>query len=170
MVRLSGNASTALPAMSVTVGSIVFVGQVTIISLFVIYICFHCNINNSHVFRYNRINFINFHYVFVAGESAVEAYSCILHMFVSSFVVPSIYYHSLNVTTWGRNCNTIFDVLTSKMPKADRLKHVFVCVWGGFCFNKIGTSNMIEKIVIYGPSFSRTWALNSDSHNVPSAH
>ena len=70
---------TALPAMSVTVGSIIFVGQVTIISLFVI--CFHCNINNSHVFWYNRINFINFHYVFVAGESAVEAYSCILHMF-----------------------------------------------------------------------------------------
>ena len=58
---------------------IVFVGQVTIISLFVI--CFHCNINNSHVFWYNRINFINFHYVFLAGESAVEAYSCILHMF-----------------------------------------------------------------------------------------
>ena len=28
---------------------------------------------------------------------------------------------------------------------------------------------MIEKIVIYGPSFSRTWALNSASHNVPSA-
>ena len=79
MVRLSGNASTALPAMSVTVGSIAFVGQVTIISLFVI--LFHCNINNSHVFWYNRINFINFHYVFVAGESAVEAYSCILHMF-----------------------------------------------------------------------------------------
>ena len=90
MVRLSGNASTALPAMSVTVSSIVFVGQVTIISLFVIF--FHCNINNSHVFWYNRINFINFHYVFVAGESAVEAYSCILHMFFFSFVVPNIYY------------------------------------------------------------------------------
>ena len=82
MVRLSGNASTALPAMSVTIGSIVFVGQVTIISLFVIF--FHCNINNSHVFCYNRINLINF-YVFVAGESAVEAYSCILHMFFSFF-------------------------------------------------------------------------------------
>ena len=25
---------------------------------------------------------------------------------------------------------------------------------------------MIEKIVIYGPSFSRTWALNCASHNV----
>ena len=30
-------------------------------------------------------------------------------------------------------------------------------------------SNMIEKIVIYGPSFPRTCALNSVSHNVPSA-
>ena len=56
VVRLSGNASTVLPAMSVTVGSIVFVGQVTIISLFVIF--FHCSINNSHVFWDNRINFI----------------------------------------------------------------------------------------------------------------
>ena len=28
--------------------------------------------------------------------------------------------HTLNVTTSGRNCNTIFDVLTSKMPNADR--------------------------------------------------
>ena len=45
---------------------------------------------------------------------------------------------SLNVTKSGRNCNTIFDVLTSKMPNADRPKHAFVC--GGFCFNKIGTS------------------------------
>ena len=35
---------------------------------------------------------------------------------------------SLNVTTSGRNCNTIFDVLTSKMPNADRSKHEFVCV------------------------------------------
>ena len=80
MVRLSGNASTALPAMSVTIGSIVFVGQVTIISLFVIF--FHYSINNSHVFWYNRINFIHFYYVFVAGESVVEAYSCILHVFL----------------------------------------------------------------------------------------
>ena len=45
---------------------------------------------------------------------------------------------SLNVTTSGRNCNTIFDVLTSKMPNADQSKHAFVCV--GFCFSKIGTS------------------------------
>ena len=36
--------------------------------------------------------------------------------------------YSLNVTTSGRNCNTIFDVLTSKMPNADRSKHAFVCV------------------------------------------
>ena len=35
---------------------------------------------------------------------------------------------TLNVTTSGRNCNTIFDVLTSKMPNADRSKHAFVCV------------------------------------------
>ena len=41
----------------------------------------------------------------------------------------------------GRNCNIIFDVLTSKIPNADRSKHAFVCVcvWGG-CFSKIGTS------------------------------
>ena len=38
-------------------------------------------------------------------------------------------YESLNVTTSGRNCNTIFDVLTSKMPNADRSKHAFVCMW-----------------------------------------
>ena len=37
-------------------------------------------------------------------------------------------YQTLNVTTSGRNCNTIFDVLTSKMPNADRSKHAFVCV------------------------------------------
>ena len=36
---------------------------------------------------------------------------------------------SLNVMTSGRNCNTIFDVLTSKMPNADRSKHAF----GGVC-------------------------------------
>ena len=35
----------------------------------------------------------------------------------------------LNVTTSGHNCNTIFDVLTSKMPNADRSKYAFVCVW-----------------------------------------
>ena len=44
--------------------------------------------------------------------------------------VPSILF-TLNVTTSGRNCNTIFDVLTSKMPNADRSKHAFVCVCGG---------------------------------------
>ena len=38
------------------------------------------------------------------------------------------YCKSLNVTTSGRNCNTIFDVLTSKMPNADRSKHAFVYV------------------------------------------
>ena len=48
---------------------------------------------------------------------------------------------SLNVTTSGRNCNTIFDVLTSKMPNADRSKHAFVCVFGGGgCYKKFGTS------------------------------
>ena len=31
--------------------------------------------------------------------------------------------------TSGRNCNTIFDVPTSKMPNADRSKHAFVSVW-----------------------------------------
>ena len=107
MVRLSGNASTVLPAMSVTVGSgsIVFVGQVIIISLFVIF--FHCSINNSHVFWYNqgrskliegpwynRINFINFHYVFVAGELAVEAYSCIQTHACFSFVCLFLYYRT----------------------------------------------------------------------------
>ena len=35
---------------------------------------------------------------------------------------------SLNVTTSGRNCNIIFDVLTSKMPNVDGSKHAFVCV------------------------------------------
>ena len=34
---------------------------------------------------------------------------------------------SINVTTSGRNCNTMFDVLTSKMPNADRSKHAIVC-------------------------------------------
>ena len=44
--------------------------------------------------------------------------------------------HTLNVTTSGRNCNTIFDVLTSKIPNADRSKHAFVCVCvgGGILF------------------------------------
>ena len=46
--------------------------------------------------------------------------------------------YTLNVTTSGRNCNTKFDVLTSKMPNTDRSKHAVVC--GGLCFNKIGTS------------------------------
>ena len=36
---------------------------------------------------------------------------------------------TLNVTTSGRNRITIFDVLTSKMPNADQLKHTFVCMW-----------------------------------------
>ena len=38
---------------------------------------------------------------------------------------------SLDVTTSGRNCNTIFDVLTSRMPNADRPKHTCVCVCVG---------------------------------------
>ena len=42
-----------------------------------------------------------------------------------------IQFESLNVTTSGRNCNTIFDVLMSEMPNADRSKHAFVCVCGG---------------------------------------
>ena len=83
-------------------------------------------------------------------------------------------FHSLNVTTSGRNCNTIFDDLTSKMPNADRSNtRLCVCVGGGGLFQYIQNIkiNMIEKIVIYGPSFPRTWALNSASHNVnvPSA-
>ena len=73
--------------------------------------------------------------------------------------------HSLNVTTSGRNCNTIFDVLTSKMPNADRSKHAFVCVcvWGGdFVLIKSEHQNEYDReIVIYGPSFPRTWAINS---------
>ena len=76
----------------------------------------------------------------------------------------------LNVTTSGRNhgnCNTIFDVLTSKTPNADRSKHAVVCVWGDFVLiNRNIKINMVEKIVIYGPSFPRTWALDSASHNV----
>ena len=44
-------------------------------------------------------------------------------------------------------------------------------IWRGilFKYNRNIKINMIEKIVIYGPSFPRTWALNSASHNVPSA-
>ena len=61
--------------------------------------------------------------------------------------------HSSNVTTSGRNCNTIFDVLTSKMPNADRSKHAFVCVGDFVLINRNIKINMIEKIVIYGPSF-----------------
>ena len=76
---------------------------------------------------------------------------------------------TLNVTTSGRNCNTIFDVLTSKMPNADRSKHAFVCVGDFVLIKSEFQINMIEKIVIYGLSFSRTLALNSASHNVPSA-
>ena len=34
-----------------------------------------------------------------------------------------------NVTTSGRNCNKILDVLTSKTPNTARLKHAFVCAW-----------------------------------------
>ena len=36
---------------------------------------------------------------------------------------------TLNVMTSGRNCNTIFDVPTSKLPNADRSEHAFY-VWG----------------------------------------
>ena len=80
---------------------------------------------------------------------------------------PATKVYTYNVTTSGRNCNTIFDVLTSKMPNADRQKHVFV--WGDFVLiNRNIKMNMIEKIVIYGPSFPRTLALNSASYNVPS--
>ena len=51
---------------------------------------------------------------------------------------------SLNVTTSGRNCNTIFDVLTSKMPNADRSKHVFVCV-GDFVLIKSELQNKYDR-------------------------
>ena len=61
MVRLSGNASTALPAMYVTVGSIVFVGLVTIISIFVIF--FHCNINNSRTAELHEGYLVSVHRV-----------------------------------------------------------------------------------------------------------
>ena len=51
---------------------------------------------------------------------------------------------SLNVTTSGRNCNTIFDVLTSKMPNAVRLKHAFVCV-GDFFLIKSELQNKYDR-------------------------
>ena len=76
--------------------------------------------------------------------------------------------HTLNVTTSGRNCNTIFEVLTSNMPNADRSKHAIVFVWDFVLINRNIKINMKEKIVIYGPSFPRTWPLNSASYNVPS--
>ena len=53
--------------------------------------------------------------------------------------------HSLNVTTSGRNCNTIFDVLTSKMPNADRSKHAFVCGGGGFVLIKSEHQNKYDR-------------------------
>ena len=51
---------------------------------------------------------------------------------------------SLNVTTSGRNCNTKFDVLTSKMPNADRPKHAFVCV-GDFVLIKSEHQNKYDR-------------------------
>ena len=75
---------------------------------------------------------------------------------------------TLDVTMSGSNCNTIFDVLTSKMPNADQSKQAFVC-GGDFVLIKSELQNEYDKILIYGPSFSRTWVLNSASHNVPSA-
>ena len=51
-------------------------------------------------------------------------------MYVLLFGVLNSNKLSLNVTTSGRNCNTIFDVLTSKMPNADRSNYyAFVCMW-----------------------------------------
>ena len=55
----------------------------------------------------------------------------------------SFYMYSLNVTTSGRNCNKIFDVLTSKMPNADRSKHAFVCV-GDFVLIKLELQNKYD--------------------------
>ena len=51
---------------------------------------------------------------------------------------------SLNVTTSGRNCNTIFDVLTSKMSNADRSKHASVCVCN-FVLIKLEHQNKYER-------------------------
>ena len=51
--------------------------------------------------------------------------------------------YSLNVTTSGRNCNTIFDVLTSKMPNADRPKYAFM--WGDFVLIKPEHENKYDK-------------------------
>ena len=50
---------------------------------------------------------------------------------------------SLNVTTSGRNCNTIFDVLTSKTPNADRSKHAFV--YGGLVLIKSELQNKYDR-------------------------
>ena len=57
-----------------------------------------------------------------------------------------IYYdlYTLNVTMSGRNCNTIFDVLTSKMPNADRSKHTFVC-GGDFVLIKSEHQNEYDR-------------------------
>ena len=52
--------------------------------------------------------------------------------------------HTLNVTTSGRNFNTIFDVLTSKMPNADRSKHAFVRV-GDFVLMKSELQNKYDR-------------------------
>ena len=52
--------------------------------------------------------------------------------------------YSLNVKTSGRNCNTIFDVLTSKMPNADRSKHAVVCL-GDFVLIKSEHQNKYDR-------------------------
>ena len=52
-------------------------------------------------------------------------------------------WYTLNVTTSSRNCNTIFDVLTSKMPNADRPKHA-LCV-GDFVLIKSEHENKYDK-------------------------
>ena len=50
---------------------------------------------------------------------------------------------TLNVTTSGRYCNTIFDVLTSKIANADRSNHAFVGV--GFVFIKSELQNKYDR-------------------------
>ena len=51
--------------------------------------------------------------------------------------------YTLNVTTSGRNCNTIFDVLTSKIANADISNHAFGGV--GFVLIKSELQNKYDR-------------------------
>ena len=79
----------------------------------------------------------------IKTTSRHDNFFCIVFLKICPFCNFGI--QTLNVTTSGRNCNTIFDVLTSNMPNADRSKHAFVCGGGDFVLLKSEHQNKYDR-------------------------